>query len=762
MCSIIFNRLLWGRTLSAFLRSHTCSKIILPALFGFLILQNLSDATAATLPTGFAETQISGLSAPTAMAIAPDGRVFVCQQGGQLRVIKNGVLLAPPFVTLAVDSAGERGLLGVAFDPNFVNNNFVYVYYTAITPATHNRVSRITANGDVAVSGSEQVILDLDNLSSATNHNGGAIHFGPDGKLFIATGENANPANSQTLNNLLGKILRINADGSLPTDNPFFNAATGNNRAIWAMGLRNPFTFGFQPGAGRMFINDVGQSTWEEIDDGIAGSNYGWNFCEGACSPPNANFRDPLFQYGHGSSATTGCAIVGAAFYNPVTVQFPGSFVGKYFFADLCSGWIRQFDPSTNTATDFASGISNPVDLKVADDGFLYYLSQGSGSVFQIRYSPSLANAFQLSTSSFSVSEAGPNISVTVNRVGSNSFPATVDYRTFNGTASERSDYTTASGTLSFAAGDATKTFNILITDDVYVEGNETLNIALSNPTGGPVLGTTDTATLTIIDNDTTSPTTNPSDGAQFFVRQHYYDFLDRIPDPGGLDYWTRQITQCGTDQACVNQRRIGVSGAFFVENEFQQTGQYIYLVYKESFGSLPNAATRANISFVQYMTDRGRVVGGAQLDQSKTDFANAFVQRGAFTSLYPNSMPAAAFVDALNTNTGNSLTQAERDALANGLTGGTETRGSVVRKIAENQAFIDHEYRASFVLAEYFDYLRRDPDQGGYDFWLGQLNRFPLRDVTATRAMVCSFITSPEYQIRFSSVMTHSNAECQ
>src|SRR6185436_2808401 len=161
------------------------------------------------------------------------------------------------------DSNGERGLLGVAFDPSFAVNQFVYVYYTATSPSTHNRISRLTAAGDVAVPGSEVPILDLNDLSGATNHNGGAIHFGPDGKLYAAVGENANGANAQTLSNLLGKILRINSDGSIPTDNPFFGTATGQNRAIWALGLRNPFTFTFQPGTGRMFINDVGQNTWE-------------------------------------------------------------------------------------------------------------------------------------------------------------------------------------------------------------------------------------------------------------------------------------------------------------------------------------------------------------------------------------------------------------------------------------------------------------------------------------------------------------------
>ena len=144
-------------------------------------------------------------------------------------------------------------------------------------------------------------IVDLDNLS-ATNHNGGAIHFGPDGKLYIAVGENAVPSNAQSLSNRHGKILRINSDGTIPGDNPLTfpgiaGSPTGVNRAIWAVGLRNPFTFAFQPGTGRMFVNDVGAGTWEEINDGIVASNYGWPNCEGNCAPPNANFRDPLFQY---------------------------------------------------------------------------------------------------------------------------------------------------------------------------------------------------------------------------------------------------------------------------------------------------------------------------------------------------------------------------------------------------------------------------------------------------------------------------------
>ena len=343
------------------------------------------DASAATVPQGFVDTQIaSGLSAPTAMAFAPDGRLFVCEQGGALRVIKDGILLTTPFVTLPVSSSGERGLLGVAFDPNFASNRYVYVYYTATGP-THNRVSRFIAAGDVAEPDSEEILLDLETLS-ATNHNGGAIHFGKDGKLYVAVGENAVGSNSQTLDNRLGKMLRINADGSIPEDNPFYNTASGDNRSIWALGLRNPFTFAVNPLSGTLFINDVGQNTWEEVNLGTPGANYGWPSTEGQTSNPL--FQSPLYAYAHPS----GCAIAGGAFHNLLTPQFPFKYWGSYFFADLCGGWIR-FRRSDGTVENFASGISQPVDLQVASDGSLYYLARGSGGIVgRISY-PSTAPA---------------------------------------------------------------------------------------------------------------------------------------------------------------------------------------------------------------------------------------------------------------------------------------------------------------------------------------------------------------------------------
>jgi len=377
-------------------------------LFGALV-GLVYPVLAATLKPGFTETIIAtGLSNPTAMAFAPDGRLFVCKQTGQLRVIENNQLLSTPFLTVTVDSSGERGLLGVAFDPNFQTNNHVYVYYTATSPTIHNRISRFTANGNVAVAGSETVLMDLPTLSSATNHNGGAMHFGLDGMLYVAVGDNAAGSNSQTLANPLGKILRINRDGTIPASNPFYNQTTGISRAIWALGLRNPFTFSIEPTSGRMFINDVGQNTWEEINEGAAGANYGWPTAEGTSSNPS--FVNPVYAYSHGGSPVQGCAITGGAFYAGLPAQFPAEYVGDYFFADYCTGWINQLDTSSGVVVStFASGISSPVDLAVGPEGSLYYLARGStGVVVRVDFTGSQAPAITAHPASRTVSVGQP------------------------------------------------------------------------------------------------------------------------------------------------------------------------------------------------------------------------------------------------------------------------------------------------------------------------------------------------------------------
>jgi glucose/arabinose dehydrogenase len=358
--------------------------------------------TPAAFPAGFFEAAaIAGLSRATSLAVAPDGRMFITEQTGAVRVIQNGVLQTMPFLQLTVDSTGERGLLGLEFDPNFATNGFVYIYHTVPAAggnAPFNRISRVQASGNVAVPNSLTPLVNLDPLAVQTNHNGGAMHFGPDGKLYVAVGENANPANSQNLNNRLGKILRYNADGSIPTDNPTTfdgfpgQTTTGANQAIWAVGLRNPFTFAFQPGTGVMFINDVGGSLFEEVNLGRAGANFGWGLTEGDFNQASfPNFTRPLFAYPHDNSTFGGSSVTGGAFYNPTTTNFPPQLVGDYFFADFISRRLFVRDAATGNVSLFGTDLSGgTVDLDVLPNGDLVYLSlgfgQGQGTVHIIRH----------------------------------------------------------------------------------------------------------------------------------------------------------------------------------------------------------------------------------------------------------------------------------------------------------------------------------------------------------------------------------------
>jgi glucose/arabinose dehydrogenase len=348
-----------------------------------------ATAVAAGVPAGFTQrTVVRRLPGGTDMAFAPDGRLFITLKSGVLRYRRTtGTVATLLDFSQKVDDSGERGLLGIAVDPRFATNHHLYLVYTHQATGTlpiHNRLVRVTVRNGRLAPGSERLLFRF-NSQLAGNHVGGSVQVGRDGKLYVSHGENARPAEAQSLHNLLGKIVRLNRDGTIPTDNPFYTRTTGRNRAIWARGLRNPFKFAFDPGTSRGYVNDVGAQTWEEINRLNKGGNYGWPVHEGP--ETEQRYLPPIFAYRHGDTGTTGCSITGGEFYRPARRNFPVGYVGDYFFADLCNGWVRRYDAATDRAIPFADGLGSPVDLEVSARGALYVLVFGQpGRIVRIRF----------------------------------------------------------------------------------------------------------------------------------------------------------------------------------------------------------------------------------------------------------------------------------------------------------------------------------------------------------------------------------------
>ncbi len=360
-----------------------------------------------------------------------------------------------------------------------------------------------------------------------------------------------------------------------------------------------------------------------------------------------------------------------------------------------------------------------------------------------------LPGSIQFSDLSYSAAEAVPLGFIIVTRLGDTSTAASVTYTTSDGTANANADYLPTSGTLQFAAGESSKVIQLPLLDDAQAEGVERVNIELSNPSGA-VLGGVAKVVLEIADNEVPTALT-PIDDSEFFTRQHYLDFLNREPDAGGLAYWKSQIVQCGMDNGCINERRIGVSAAFFIEQEFELTGSFIYRLYQGSFGRHP--------SFAEFISDRSQLIAGSDLETSKQALLFDWVRRPAFRLRYPDGAPAI-FVNTLFDTAGLVPYTAERQRLIAEMLAG-KTREQALAEVIEIPEFKQREFNPSFVLMQYFGYLRRDPDAGGYQFWLDVLNNRLPNDASGYRSMVCAFLTSLEYQNRFSPVHTRSNADC-
>lgn len=368
-------------------------------------------ARAAELPAGFVEeTLATSLDCVTAIAAASDGRIFIAEQTGALRVWKDGCLLEQPFTRLHVTDYWERGLIGVTLHPEFPRQPFVYTLAVTDQPFVHHVLLRFVADGDVASPGSEKVLFEGDDQSKLggnvpAGHQGGPLRFGHDGKLYISIGEQTAGEPAQRLDTLQGKILRLNPDGSIPDDNPFLTQATGKYRAIYARGVRNSFGLAAQsaPDGGRMFFTDVGASAFEEVNELLPGANYGWPRAEGYST--NAQFKSPLYAY----PPVIGRSVVGGVFYPKNCVAkgsepphvgcYPDKWRGRFFFADFMNHWVKALDPDapTNVVT-FARGFNGPIAVELAPDGSLLVLNRGtiwrdprkfatnSGSLVRVRY----------------------------------------------------------------------------------------------------------------------------------------------------------------------------------------------------------------------------------------------------------------------------------------------------------------------------------------------------------------------------------------
>lgn len=352
---------------------------IVAALIGAFLLPPV--AARAAPPAEFQRSLVvgAGLDQPSGFEIAPDGRIFVLERPGTVKIIKNGQLLPDPFVVLPSEPTGDRGLIGIAFDPEFgVANHWVYFYYTGLD--LHNRLVRFDASEDVAADG-PFTIFRTESLSQQL-HVGGSIRFGPDGKLYFAVGDNGYASNAQLLTNPHGKILRINSDGSIPTDNPFYGQA-GKQQEIWAYGFRNPWRFQFDPATGELFGGDVGDYSWEELNHIVKGGNYGWPLKEGLCTSACAGFIDPVHAYPHDG---TSAAITGGPVYRGGT--FPDEYAGSVFFGDYARNFIKRAVPRAGgyDVVDFDTAAGPVVDLKVAPDGSLYYLTFIPGQLWRVSY----------------------------------------------------------------------------------------------------------------------------------------------------------------------------------------------------------------------------------------------------------------------------------------------------------------------------------------------------------------------------------------
>jgi len=817
-------------------------------------------ATAQGSPPLTLEPVLSNLSNPVLLTNARDGsnRLFVVEQPGRIQVLQPGAATPTVFldITAKVISGGERGLLGLAFHPQFNSNRRLFVNYTRRPDgATVIAEYRVSAGDPNLVDPAERVLLVIP--QPFENHNGGMIAFGQDGFLYIGMGDGGSandPQNrAQNIEDLLGKMLRINVDQasdstpySSPPDNPFFGSTAGRDE-IYAVGLRNPFRFSFDRLTGQLYAGDVGQGAREEIDIIARGGNYGWRIFEGTrCTGLDpaqciaANYQPPVAEYDHTGGR---CSVSGGYVYRGTRAALP---IGAYIYGDFCTGemfllqgtaqsvlqdttlnisafgedeagelyvvnlrgtvhrlvtsctysispasrtspaggetltvnvttqggcgWAAASNSGFITVASGASGTgSGTVTLSVAPNGSGV---PRTGSVFiagqilnitQPELTPEVPTV-QFSQAAYEFSEGAGRAAVVITRAGNKAFtvsvkfetiddPAAVPCTTANGTAYARCDYATTVDTVTFAPGEESKEVFVPLVDDAHVEGGETLRLRLSEVKGVAVPGAQSTATLGIADNDATAGA-NPVYTTPFFVRQHYLDFLSREPEAG--EPWSGVLNGCpnvNNDPSC---DRITVSLSFFGSPEFRLKGFFVYNFYRVAFNRRPE--------YAEIIPDMRSVTGQTPADTfaRRAAFAVAFAARPEFRTAY-DSLSNEAYVNTLLDRYGLQMITAPdprnpenatritltRAELINrlGATGEPAlTRAQVLRAIVESDEIAAREYNATFVAMQYYGYLRRAPEEAGYQDWLRVINQNPNN----VRVMVGGFLNSTEYRLRF------------
>lgn len=767
-----------------------------------------ATAQSSELPSLLLASPITGLTQPVSITHAGDGsgRIFVAEQTGRIRIIRNGTVSSTPFLNIStrISTGGERGLLGLAFPPGFATKQYFYVNYTNSSGnivIARYRVS--VGNADIADFNSEQVVLVVNHPTFA-NHNGGQLAFSSrDGFLYIGTGDGGSggdPNNrAQNGDDLLGKILRIDVEtGSpatytVPASNPFVGTA-GFLPEIWALGLRNPWRFSFDRQTNDLFVSDVGQGNFEEVNfqpaSSAGGENYGWRIMEGLhCFNPincsSTGLTLPVTEYNH----SLGCSITGGYVYRGAA--YP-RMQGLYFYGDFCSGriWGLRQETGVWRATELLDTNIGISTFGEDEQGNLYVANYNNGTIFSVTDNgpaptptptptpdpTPITSTVQFNATQFQVTEDCTGVVISVTRTGTRDAVQTVEYVTNENSANQEADFTYAEGNLVFAPGEAVKNFTVLITEDAYAEGTENLTLALRSPAGGTSLGNPSMATLVITDDETSNGTTNPIDDNATFAAQHYHDFLNRESDSQGLAFWTGQLQLCGSDPVCLDDHRENVSAAFFLSVEFQSTGFLVVRVYKASFTD-STTRPRGLPRYSEFLRDtqevgRGVVVGQGNWEQQLADnilsFARTWVQRADFVASFPTSMPADEYVDGLFANSEVVLTTAERNAaIAEFGAGDVDGRANALLSVINSGSVYNRQYNPAIVLMQYIGYLRRNPNEApdtsyaGYDFWLNKLNQhsLPGEDMRADSValgrvkraeMIKAFLKASEFRERF------------